>query len=171
MDSYKEPILKHCDKEKLKRALSLVDKLKRVNSKSDSWRKTLVDLAYDYKLVNGWQHRLTDEEFEFIRNVFLSQAENADASLDRIKNSRKRSYLDSEEIALSENLACEAEMNLVHFEEQHRKVPLSEEEIALSENLACEAEMNLVHFEEQHMKVPLSEEEIALNEMWWPPLK
>ena len=60
--------------------------------------------------------------------------------------------------AMAENLECEAEMDLVHFEEQHGQVPLSGEE------------MDLVHFEEQHGQVPLSGEEIDLNELWWPPL-
>lgn len=148
MDSYKKPIFQHwyglIVEEKRKHAYSLVDELRSVDKDSDAWRDILRDLAYNYKSVNGWQHLLTDEEFEFIRNVFLSQAKKAYASLDRIKISRKhrkkrRRYYDSEELALSENLECEAEMDLVHFEEQHRKVPLSEEEI-------------------------------ALNEMWWPPL-
>lgn len=132
------------DEEKRKHAYSLLDQLQIVGINSPSGKEILKDLAYNYNSVSGWQHLLTDEEFEFIRNVFLSQEKKANASLDRIKISRKKRkkrmcYEDSEEVAMSENIACDAEMNLVHFEEQHRKKPLSEEEI-------------------------------ALNEMWWPPL-
>ena len=147
MDSYVKPIFQHwgglMDEEKRKHACFLVDELKCVDKESDAWRDILRDLAYNYKSVNGWQPLLTDEEFEFIRNVFLSQAKKANTSLDRIKISRKhrkkRRYYDSEEKAMAENLECEAEMDLVHFEEQYRQAPLSEEEI-------------------------------DLNEMWWPPL-
>ena len=147
MASYVKPIFQHwgglMDEEKRKHAYFLVDELKCVDKESDAWRDILRDLAYNYKSVNGWQHLLTDEEFEFIRNIFLSQAKKANTSLDRIKISRKHRkkmhYYDSEEKAMAENLECEAEMDLVHFEEQCRQVPLSGEEI-------------------------------DLNEMWWPPL-
>jgi hypothetical protein len=133
------------DEEKRKHAYFLVDELRTVFKDSISWKDILKNLARNYNSVNGWQHLLTDDEFEFIRNIFLSQARDAHVSLDRFKNPRKprkkrRRYQDSEEIAMSENIACDAELELVHFEEQHRQVPL----------LA---------------------EEIALGELWWPPIE
>ena len=116
MASYVKPIFQHwgglVEEEKRKHAYSLVNELRGVDKDSDAWRDILRDLAYNYKSVNGWQNLLTDEEFEFIRNVFLSQAKNANTSLDRIKISRKhrkkRRYYDSEEKAMAENLECEA---------------------------------------------------------------